>query len=108
MTRIPRASRPRLQTSTRLTLAELETRTVPSTSIPLNNTSWTALGPATISGAYAGRTVGIAASPTDANTVYIATAGGGVWKTTNATAANPAWTPLTDNQSTLFMGSIAL
>ena len=69
------------------------------------------MGPATIANGtnpYAGRTAGIAADPTDPNIVYIAAAGGGVWKTTNATAANPSWTPLTDTQSTLFMGAIAI
>ncbi len=94
-----------------LVLRELESRTVPSTNIPLNNTSWTAMGPATIAfgtNPYAGRTAGIAADPTDANIVYIAAAGGGVWKTTNATAANPSWTPLTDTQASLFMGAIAI
>jgi hypothetical protein len=44
-----------------------------------------------------GRVTGVAADPKDANTAYIATAGGGVWKTTNATAASPTWTPLIDN-----------
>jgi hypothetical protein len=33
----------------------------------------------------------------DANVIYVATTNGGVWKTTNATAATPTWTPLTDS-----------
>lgn len=53
----------------------------------------------------AGRLTGIAPSPTDPNTVYVAAAGGGVWKTTDG---GTNWTPLTDNQATLDMGSIAL
>jgi len=56
-------------------------------------------------GRISGRVVGIAPSPTDANTIYIAAAGGGVWKTTNA---GSAWTPLTDSQATTAMGSIAV
>ncbi|HLJ95696.1 MAG TPA: hypothetical protein VKU02_21145 [Gemmataceae bacterium] len=66
--------------------------------------AWNPIGPTNIGG----RIVGLAADPTDANTIYIAAAGGGVWKTNNATNANPTWTPLTDTQSTLFMGSIAI
>src|SRR5205085_10530564 len=39
---------------------------------------------------------------------YIGSAGGGVWKTTNSTAANPSWTPLTDTQVSPFIGSVTL
>ncbi len=65
------------------------------------------LGPAPLNftNPAAGRIVGIAPSPTDPKTIYIATAGGGVWKTTDG---GTTWTPLTDNQATLSMGSIAL
>jgi hypothetical protein len=49
--------------------------------------------------------VGVAADPTDGNTIYVAAAGGGAWKTSNG---GSTWTPLTDTQSTLFMGSIAV
>src|SRR5947209_5138722 len=59
----------------------LESRTLPSTTIPLNLTNWTALGPSPGSSTglrVSGRTTAIAASPTDANTVYIAVYGGGV------------------------------
>ncbi|HLW36601.1 MAG TPA: hypothetical protein VKS98_13185, partial [Chthoniobacterales bacterium] len=52
-----------------------------------------------------GRITGIAAHPTDANTIYVASAGGGVWKTTDA---GTTWAPLTDTQSTLSMGAIAI
>ena len=37
--------------------------------------------------------------------IYVATSGGGVWKTFNG---GSTWTPLTDDQATLFMGSIAV
>jgi hypothetical protein len=33
----------------------------------------------------------------NADVIYVATVNGGVWKTTNATAATPTWTPLTDS-----------
>jgi photosystem II stability/assembly factor-like uncharacterized protein len=78
----------------------------------LGQPSWMSLGPAPIlngqtPGAQpvSGRIASIAADPRDANTIYLAAAGGGVWKTTDAGAD---WTPLTDNQATLFMGAIAL
>jgi hypothetical protein len=90
----------------------LEDRTLLSTSIPLNSTSWTLIGPAPVNNggvpgnlAVSGRITGIAADPTNANIVYTAAAGGGVWKTANG---GNTWTPLTDTQATLFMGSIAL
>jgi hypothetical protein len=63
-------------------------------------TAWTALGPAPLTGETAlgyplagntnsGRVTGIAADPSNANTIYLATAGGGVWKTTDANDASP-------------------
>jgi photosystem II stability/assembly factor-like uncharacterized protein len=79
---------------------------------PLNATTWTALGPAPIpngqrpgSGPVTGRIAGIATDPGNANIIYIAAAGGGVWKTIDG-GAN--WTPLTDSQATLSMGAIAV
>src|SRR5947209_5786755 len=89
----------------------LESRTLPSTTIPLNLTNWTALGPSPGSSTglrVSGRTTAIAASPTDANTVYIGAASGGVWKTTNANSSPPTWTPLTDGQAALTTGDIAI
>ncbi|MCY2927629.1 MAG: sialidase family protein [Planctomycetota bacterium] len=48
----------------------------------------------------------IAASPTDPNTVFIGAVNGGVWRTTNATAANPSWTPVTDFLPSLSTGAL--
>ncbi len=53
-----------------------------------------------------GSVVAIAAHPTNANILYAAGVGGGVWRTANATAASPTWTPLTDNLASLSMGSL--
>jgi subtilisin-like proprotein convertase family protein len=101
--------------SFRLRVQKLEDRLAPSTSIPLNSISWTPLGPAPIiSGisnggiASSGRTSAVVAHPTDANILYVGAASGGVWKTTNATATNPTWTPLTDAQAVLTTGDIAM
>jgi len=52
-----------------------------------------------------GRVTSIAIDPTNANTIYVGAAQGGVWKTTDG-GAN--WSPITDDQVTLSTGSIAL
>lgn len=88
-----------------------------SSGITLSVTSWTPIGPAPIVSSLipngldpgntpvTGRIAAIAADPTNANTIYVAAAGGGVWKTTDG---GTTWTPLTDNQATLSMGAIAV
>src|ERR1035437_767487 len=82
-------------------LEHLETRLLLSSSIPLNTSSWTALGPSPIASFSldrSGRITGIAADLTsgNSNTIYVTAADGGVWKTTNA---GGSWAALTDNQS---------
>ncbi|MEN8376866.1 MAG: glycosyl hydrolase [Gemmatimonadota bacterium] len=71
--------------------------------------NWTPVGPApavTSSGVgWAGRTLAIAIDPTAPDTVYVGTAGGGVWKTTDG---GDTWTPLTDYQASLSIGAIAI
>src|SRR5665213_3569013 len=82
-----------------------------SPAITLGTSSWTPIGPAATTtttlagGAISGRINAVATDPTNANVYYIGAAAGGVWKTTNAGAS---WTPLTDTQSTLNTGSIAI
>lgn len=81
---------------------------VPGPSSSLSLSTWTAIGPASLNsggGLVSGRIAGIAVDPTNASNIYIAAAGGGVWKTTNG---GTSWTPLTDNQETLAMGAIAI
>lgn len=48
----------------------------------------------------------IAAHPTNADILYIGGVNGGVWKTTNATAASPTWTPLTDTLKSQSIGAL--
>ena len=55
----------------------------------------------------AGAVTAMAPDPTDANRLFVASTNGGVWRTTNATAANPNWTPLTDQFGTLSTSAIA-
>jgi photosystem II stability/assembly factor-like uncharacterized protein len=96
-----------------LFLETLEDRT-------LMSATWTGVGPAPLvglgahdngsTGTTSGRITGIAPDPTNTNIIYIATAGGGIWKTTDAQDAKPNWTPLTDNipGTTDSMGAIAV
>jgi len=71
----------------------------------LSASSWTQLGPAPISNGSAGRVSAIAVDPADPATVYVGAAQGGVWKTTDGALT---WTPLTDGECSLAMGSIAI
>jgi photosystem II stability/assembly factor-like uncharacterized protein len=74
--------------------------------------SWSELGPApTVNGSTdyiepsSGRITGIGPDPVDPKVIYLATAGGGVWKTMNG---GLDWTPLTETQGIAFMGAIAV
>ncbi len=80
---------------------------------------WVALGPAPLIsdqdfyGAVAGRVAAVAIDPSDSsgNTVYVAAASGGVWKSTNAanpTAASVTWSALTDQQASLVNGAVSV
>lgn len=87
--------------------------------------SWTPLGPSQIpggqtdtslgggpnpfaAGTVSGRVSAIAIDPTNPNVVYCGGAQGGVWKTTNALAASPTWTPISDFEVSLAIGDIAI
>jgi hypothetical protein len=94
----------------------------PLTDAAATNNTWTNLGPLPINdnatyptgyGSLAGRVTAMAVDQTDTtgNTVLAAGAYGGVWKSTNAAASNPAivtWTPLIDDQPTLSVGALAI
>jgi large repetitive protein len=80
-------------------------------------TQWTPVGPALIGGpqGHEGRTSAVAVDASDpsGNTVYVGSASGGIYKTTNfltLDAVGPNWIPLTDFGPTtsLNIGSIAL
>ena len=81
--------------------------------VNLSTSVWTSIGPTPLAVSsptnvntnVSGRITGVAADPTDSNIIYIAAAGGGVWKTVNG---GTSWTPLTDTQRTLSMGAIAV
>ncbi len=91
---------------------------------PAAAASWQALGPngvpasstvvnestaGTAATIFSGRTTAIAVAPNcslASCTVFIGAAGGGVWKTTNALAANPSWSPSSNGIPSNAIGSI--
>lgn len=48
------------------------------------------------------------AHPTDPDILYVGAVNGGVWRTKNATAASPKWTPLTDFERSLSISALAM
>lgn len=64
--------------------------------------------PATPEKPVTGAVHAIVAHPTDPKTLYLGGVNGGVWRTTNATDANPHWTPLTDQFPSLSIGALEL
>jgi hypothetical protein len=100
-------------------------RAFSSASQPASSTGgWAPLGPVPLASdatgdgfqnynQVSGRATAVALDPADptGNTVYIGGAQGGVWLSTNAAnsvATNVTWTPVTDDQATLSIGSIAI
>jgi hypothetical protein len=68
---------------------------------------WQSVGPTPIGDTptVSDRTNTIAIDPTNTNNIYIGAATGGVWKSTDR---GNSWTPLTDTQCSVAMGSIAI
>ena len=48
----------------------------------------------------------LAPHPTNASILYAGAVNGGVWRTTNATAVAPTWTPLTDQLASPSIGAL--
>lgn len=67
--------------------------------------TWSPMGPTSSTGGYAGvgRINAIAFDPTNSSVIYVGSAGGGVWKTTNG---GTSWTALTDFGPSLGVSSI--
>lgn len=58
-----------------------------------------------------GRFTSVAIDPTAPNTIYVGTAGGGVWKTVNDGLSDEfyrSWTPISDDQCSLAIGALAI
>jgi hypothetical protein len=56
---------------------------------------------------WAGAISAVVPHPANPDVMWIGAVNGGVWKTTNATHANPTWVPLTDHQASLSIGALA-
>jgi photosystem II stability/assembly factor-like uncharacterized protein len=67
----------------------------------LNSFRWRSVGPAN----FGGRVSDIAGIPSPSKTFYVAAAGGGIWKTTNA---GITFKPIFDNQRVVAMGMLAI
>ena len=77
-------------------------------------TGWSHQGPTNLDIPYttyygtpplSGRKQGICVAPSNANIIYVASAGGGIWKTTDA---GVNWTPLSDTWAFLHTNSVAV
>src|SRR5262245_27038628 len=62
---------------------------------------WRSIGPANMGG----RVADVEGVPGDPNIVYVASASGGLWKTTNG---GTTWKPIFERQGTISIGDIAL
>src|SRR5512140_576403 len=76
--------------------------------------NWTPMGPLAVPGGQtyggariliSGRVTAIAPHPTNANTIFIGTSRGGVWRTQDG---GDTWTALGDNQPSLAIGALAV
>ncbi|WP_428938046.1 hypothetical protein [Fontivita pretiosa] len=81
--------------------------------------NWLEQGPGPVTGANTGAEIppdnpaagaveALATPPHDPRIVFAGTVSGGVWRSLNATSANPTWQPLTDRLASLSIGAIAL
>lgn len=74
-----------------------------------NGATWTEMGPSPMTmlswvmGPVAGRVAAVAVNPNDVDEVYVGTASGGLWKTSNG---GTTWTPLFDEIGTQTIGSV--
>jgi len=68
---------------------------------------WNNIGPRSSNQSYfdSGRLAGIVIHPDNSNIIYVASAGGGVWKTTNGGAS---WSPKTESVGSLGCGALAM
>jgi len=81
---------------------------------PIQGTNWFPIGPADLSAGQtysdgrvnvSGRATVIAANPSNPNDVWLGTATGGVWHSTNG---GMNWLPMSDNEASLSIGAVAL
>ena len=70
-----------------------------------STSSWESLGPDSNTSGYAGtgRVNSVGFHPTDMDIVYVGSAGGGIWKTTDG---GDSWTPISDNIGSIGVSAI--
>lgn len=95
---------------------------VPGTKDPgrlstIQGLDWVNLGPSNARFQYngglypqvdSGRVTDLAVDPARPDTVYVATAGGGIWKTFDFSASQPRWFPITETLGSLAIGALAM
>ncbi|MET9437175.1 glycosyl hydrolase [Streptomyces sp. NPDC006551] len=102
-----RERRDRLEEALRVTAEQDRLEMVRSAPVP-GGTNWTPVGPGPLvytGTGYSGRALAIAIDPTDTNTMYLGTANGGVWKSTDR---GLTWTPKSDFQRSLAISALAI
>ncbi|MFD7324199.1 glycosyl hydrolase [Streptomyces sp. NPDC059875] len=103
-----RSRRERLEAGRRATEEAAPDALDPSVPVP-GAVNWTPVGPGPIvwGGGHSnsGRTLSVAIDPTDSATMYVGTAGGGLWKSTDR---GLTWSPKSDYQRSLAIGTIAI
>lgn len=96
--------------------ASLYQSLLPGGAAPKGTPSWKSLGPdnakyqtngVTLKIADSGRVRTMLQDPGDADTVYVLTSGGGLWKTKTFSHTNPSWTPKSDALNTTSGGGLA-
>lgn len=99
----------------RLRLEQLEDRRLLAVVLP-DIPVWVPQGPAPIEHGYAiatpenavvGAIQAVAVNPGDANTIYVGSVNGGIWKTADANLEKPHWISQTDAMPSLSISSIA-
>ena len=88
---------------------------IPFAPPPSGGCDWTEQGPSPlidstygkVSGRVTDLTLDLTSDPTG-NTLYLAAAFGGVWKTTNGLSSSPTFTPISDIHQSLAMGAIGV
>lgn len=69
-----------------------------------DQTTWFSVGPSWLSNGWVGRIDSLALDPDDPSTIFVASPGGGVWRS----LSGGAWIPLTDRMPTLKTGAMVM
>ncbi len=90
---------------------------IPGANAPITVPRWKSIGPTanqvnqndiSLAKVISGRLRSVLPHPTDPNTLYVLSSGGGMWKTTDLNAPFPNWKPLTDATISTSGGAAAM